>query len=760
MKDSDFTIREIDSLLEHLYKRLRGKKEGLSLVEPAAILLSKLKDSDDQTYRLYASRFFPIIVDALIAESFVSFGYDGLTSLLELVIDIPLLSGEYTPESVEKPLKKIQDKINRINSLLKEKVLLGEENEFTEEAADEKPDIFNENKKESAGVPFISVYATGSVPLTTGRVIQLSISLEITGESSLRNRYEPYITFDHISAEPNSSFEKQVFLAINLAEKYVSTAMSLRSLYRIPRRYTISFPEIASLPDPIYGMVTGGSAGFAITAILISLLSQLDLIKISYSIHPGTAFTGKIDGSGQVKAVEEGYISEKMRSVFYSTYDKLVIPKENLQSASKKLDSLLERHPARKLEIIPISSISDLCNEPRVMQKRRSGFWKTFFQHSFHWRKHIITSSAVLAAVLIYFFSLAPYLDRKIATVEFSDSTLVMRNKIGKKVTSFNTGFTQHRNNNSGYQRFFLEDYDNDGKNEAVCFLCESRFGHMTSPAKKNRLHIFIFDEQGRFVQRQLFDDETILGDDQLEGRGSRRGLFMRDIIILNDRTGQAVFFAPISHLSFSPASLLKYSVKTNNLEVFFHRGMLRDMRNGDYDGDGVTDIILSGYNTVLQSAVLVVLDPDHINGSSPYGHAYSAPGYTDDIAKYYIRMPHFYKYLVLRSEVKLDSSFHEDNKGLSLLVKSREEDVRFYFDNEMACFKAIVCDCKPIPRKYECRDSIAGVVKYDGIEEDQAWLAKNVQYWDGEKWVSEPVMNKSYLDLIAKKRSESETVR
>ena len=108
--DFGLSIREIDDLLQHLYLKLKGKKEGLSLAEPAIILLAQLKNANPSFYAPQLAQFTPIIMDTLISEAYISFGYEGLQSLSGIAGDIALATGEYIPSGVEEGLSRIQEK--------------------------------------------------------------------------------------------------------------------------------------------------------------------------------------------------------------------------------------------------------------------------------------------------------------------------------------------------------------------------------------------------------------------------------------------------------------------------------------------------------------------------------------------------------------------------------------------------------------------------------------------------------------------------
>ncbi len=744
MKDLDLRIKEIDDLLEHLYNRLKGKKEGLSLVEPASILLAYLKKNAPQSYLQHAPGFFPVIVDALLTEAFSSFGYDGLESLSDVASDIPVISGDYTPGIVEKNLGRIRKKLEGISAALGGNGpgdrILSAGGEMDESA---KTGFFRKNARGSVGLLLVSVYTSGEKPFTTGHIIRLHAEIRITGESSLRKRLNPAVAFDHISAEQNSQFEKQVYMAVRLAEDFVASTMKMKGVFRMPRQYTISFPESASFSDPVAGIMTGGSAGLAITTLLISLLGKLDLSGQRYLIRPGTIFTGAMGDTGRVLRVEDSHIGEKVRAAFYSTYTRLVVPEENLETAKKEFVRLAVEHPDRKLKIIPVSTITGTCADTEIMDVLKIPAGKPALQRILHWRKHLVSGISAAVAALIFSLFLFPCLDKTVTGIELIDSLLVMTNQAGKKVNTYNTGFTYGRKNVKRVQKFCMDDFNKDSKNEIVCLLSETRdMGSL--PGLYNRLHFLIFDHKGHLIQKYIYNDEKIMGQEIGDG-GINSHISICDVNMLPDSTGWGVFYIRINHSIFPPSAVIRYSLKSNSCQIFFHKGILRDMSVKDYDGDGNHDIILSGYNMELGSAVMIVLDSRYINGSSPDGYDYSIEGFDVDIAKYYIRFPDFHRYEYLRlPAMPLTVTLREADDGISVLVKSKKERVQFFFQKKMVCCKTKVTE-NPRTRRIITSSKIpAG--DYDEKEQDEKKLLEGVRYWDGEKWVAEPVINRSYL--------------
>ena len=747
MRDINLTVREIDDLLERFYNRLKGKKEGLSLAEPAAILLSYLKKYASQSYLLYAPGFFPVIIDVLTTEAFASFGCEGLESLLDVASDIPVISDDYTPGIVEDNLGRIRKTLERISAVLGGNDpgdrTLPADGEKDEPA---KTGFFREDVRGSVGLPLISNYTSGKALFTTSRIFRINAELRITGELNIRKKLDPVVTFDHMLPEHNSRLKKQILTAVRLAENFVASTMHMKSIFRIPRQYTISLPDTLFLPCPVAGMMTDDPAGLAITTLLISLLGKLDLSSRKYRVRAGSAFTGTIDDTGRIFPVEEPCISENVRSVFYSIYDRLVVPARNLETAENEFSRLARKHPDRKLEIIPASKITEICADTRVMEIRRTPAGKMILQRIFHSRKHLIAGISAVAAALIYFLFLSPYLDKTVARVRMVDSLLVMTNRNGNKVNTYNTGFTLVKENQKIYQRYYIDDFNGDGKNEIACLLSESRMPK-SKPGLYNRLHFLVFDHRGDLMQKYIYNDEKIMGEEIGEW-GINQSLSMQNINILPDSTGWGVFYISTNHISYPPSAIIRFSLKSNSCQMFFHKGILRNMTIKDFDKDGNPDIVLLGYNIELGSAVMIVLDPRYINGSSPEGHNYSVDGYDTDIAKYYIRFPEFrlYKYYAKKT-MRLFVSLHEDTNGFSILVKSMQEDVRFFFSDNVKCTKTDIVNC--YFKGYAKPDSIVAIADYNGKEQDKKRLLEGIRYWDGGKWVDEPVMNNSYLKFI-----------
>lgn len=749
MRSVDLSIMEIDELLEHLYKRLRAKKEGLSLVEPAVILLSFLKKKEHPAYLPHLTRFSPVIVDAIISHADKFLGYRGLESLSEVAKDIPLLSGDYRPEEIDDGLERISKRLGEIASTLKGvRRAAIDDDRISEKGPAGSEGFFCEHVWETAGLPLVSVYRTGSEPLAIGRIVWPLAELSINGEWSIRKKRKPVVAFEHMSAEPDSPFERQVHTAVAVAEEFAAGMTGMRSIFRLPRQYKISLPEIASLPASIKGIMTGESAGLAMTALLISVLGKLDLAKTRFFINPGTAFTGSIDRTGKILPVEDSLIREKVRTVFFSTCDRLVVPLGNNDTAIAELSALSAEWPSRRFDIIPVSCVSEACEDERIMRKVRVPAGKPSLQRIFHWRKHLAAGVSTAIVLYLLIFILPPYIDPAISNIELVDSLVVITDSTGRELTRYPLGFVVSKDNNA-CRRFFIDDFDGDGEDEAVCILAESRDSQSCS-ILKNQLHILTFNDRGSFEQQKTYNDiDYMRGYMDYTGRtpGHQLSLWSRPLV---DSRGRFMILTGTHHSTAPPMSVINFSPYQDELQVFLHRGYLHDMSTGDFDGDGSIDLLFSGFHSGLEKAVMVVLDPGNIDGSSPGCDNYPIPGHETDIAKYYVSFPDFEHYTYLKNRyMRLATAIQESGGGFSVHVRSRGEDAAFYFEGGIECVRAEILHSF---RKGKTKpDSIAAVV-YDGKKADENRLLEGVRYWNGEDWVAEPSANKKYLEFIKRK--------
>ena len=756
MKNPGLSLKEIDGLLEQLYRRLKGKDQGLSFAEPVAILLAGLKTDDNSLYSLQLPRFSSVMVNALISGAWKSFGFDGLESLSIVAGDIPLVTDIHRIDSVETGMNGMASRLAAISAILD-----GREPQPDQPGKDgpeppsAKRDFFRESVTGSIGLPLVSTFGTGTASFSTGRVVTLQAELVLTGEWSLRRKHEPALHFEHISAEPDSPFEQQIFLAIREAEKIASSKLGINGLQRIPREYRISLPELASLPSASIGMMSGGSAGLGMTALAISLLGKLDLCRKSRRIPEGTAFTGMIDDKGIVLPVAGHHLNEKVRSVFFSTCSRLAVPSSNMEKAAEELAGLRAQYPARRFELVPVSETADIFGDRKIAEIRNVPAARTILQRLFHWRKHLATGVAALAAAFALLYVLPPYLDRTVARTELVDSLLVMYNKSDHIIADHNMRFTLGKVPTTGNLGFFTVDCMGDGKKETIAIVSESKDSKSNRPIKE-QMHIILFDHNGKVVNSYAFSYwNEIQGIDINPYEGLITQLLDSSRPHM-DMEGNWDLYLLIYCSSAMTSTLVKIALPDFSRQIYANSGFINEFTFMDLDADGEEDLLAVGYNDILEAAFMAVFDPGRVAGASPDGYKYPVPGFEHDVAKYFIKFPDFYRAVPLgNSSGKLTPAFWRNSENFSVIVKSSKLDVQYFIDQKMRCESAIVSDFgigkiktknKPIR------------VYYDGVEKDEEDLKNGVRYWDGSGWVSEPVINRSYSGIAAEKKANADS--
>jgi hypothetical protein len=743
----DLSIKEIDDLLQHLYVKLKGKKEGLSLVEPAAILLEHLKNSNPAFYRLQLTRFTPVVTDALISKAHVSFGYEGLKSLQNAAGDIFQVTSEYVPTGVEESLGEIKEKVAEIESILAGKsVDTDEDQPFGAMGRSGRDSFFRERAWGAAEIPLVSTYSTGENSFSTGRVVTVRIEVRITGEWSARRRCDPVISFEHISAGPNSLFERQIHTAVKAAERHAASAMKMKGILRVPREYKISLPEIASFPDSAIQHLSGGSAGLAVASLLVTVLSRLDLSGKRLWLLSGTASTGMINDSGGVMDVEDSYVADKVRSAFFSKCSRLVLPEGNMATARKELSSLSERWPERKLDLISAFDLSSTCENTDVVASHGTPMGKPMLQRLFFWRKHAMAGLAPAAMALLVVFILPPYLDHKVSSVDIINSRIEMRNKYGRLVSIHSVGFKLIQF--AGSSRIYRHDIDGREGDEIITIISESR-QISSEKYRSNRLHFLAFDDEGTLMQNYIYNQEEIMGGEMDPWADQKTIMMIPSDAVFLDELGKGTVAVGISHATYTPASLVKVDLNRGESETFFHKGFFPVMTARDFDGDGRREILLAGYNLSLDASVVIVIDPAHMEGSSPRGHGYSVPGKAADIAKYYVKLPKFRLYERYHTSMyPFGVSLLEDSDTLRIAVKSKAEDVKYSITEDMRFVGAEVVLSHGMGANRP--DSIS-IFDYPGKERDEQELLEGVRYWNGARWSRDRAMNRSYLAHIDK---------
>ena len=448
--------------------------------------------------------------------------------------------------------------------------------------------------------------------------------------------------------------------------------------------------------------------------------------------------------AGRSWHVEDSHIAEKVRAVFFSRFSRLILPSGNLDTATRELASLSGEYPARRLDLVPAGDVAGLFSDPGVAAKSIAPAGKPLLQRLFMRRKHLAASLApVLLAVLVLFI-LPPYLDHNVETVTVVDGRLVMDNVYGRQVSTYEVEFTIRAQPSN--IRVYRHDMDDQPGEEILVILSQAR-KERRDKTDHDRLHFLVFSREGRLMHSNAYDPEEVMGKEKDPWADDKSISMVTADAVFLDELGKGIVAVGINFMTYTPAAILKADVINGRFEAFFHKGYFPEITTRDFDGDGKREILLAGFNTSLDASVVAVVDPAHMEGSSPRGHCYNIPGMDVDIAKYYLRLPEFRWFIRRNSPVLPPQRIDPEQRGYHQHLSSAAcaEDVKYSFVEGMKVSDVEVVMVHNM-RGGHAPDSISWI-DYPDKKRDEEELLAGVRYWDGEEWTSEPTMNRSYLE-------------
>ncbi|MBI3194936.1 MAG: hypothetical protein HYZ34_10795 [Ignavibacteriae bacterium] len=177
-------------------------------------------------------------------------------------------------------------------------------------------------------------------------------------------------------------------------------------------------------------------------------------------------------------------------------------------------------------------------------------------------------------------------------------------------------------------------------------------------------------------------------------------------------------------------------------------------------------EIVFGGENNGLQRAILVVLDHRAITGYSPTDDEHRPQGKLLGTEKFYIVFPRSDLARFSRVQRNRTNDLRLVENGIEIhIVESLHDDTQygpiFQFDNALRCIGITEEDLfATYHHKLETEGKLTKKLDAQYYED----LRQGVQYWDGDKFVKEPTMNKRYIEAIRSSESsdsqDSQAVR
>ena len=218
------------------------------------------------------------------------------------------------------------------------------------------------------------------------------------------------------------------------------------------------------------------------------------------------------------------------------------------------------------------------------------------------------------------------------------------------------------------------------------------------------------------------------------------------------DRDGKVEVIAEASQPPWSPNVIVKLNASAGTLvSEYWSRGAFDCFAHKDIDGDGIEEIIFGGQNNSYRRGCLAVFDPRYIKGHVPLPDTSTPEGVAQGMEKYYVMLPLVDLEGIIIGDVPnevLKIDVHNDGSMEIQVMDKSVAPIIYDFDSAMRCQKVRGSATFEVRyRKLESEGKITR--KLDNQYYDE--LRKGILYWDGEKFVSEPTMNKRYVEAMKK---------
>ncbi|MHB8579051.1 MAG: hypothetical protein ACYDA4_04215 [Ignavibacteriaceae bacterium] len=692
-------------------------------------------------------RFFSLIQSKENQSKYISYYLQFKDDIFSIILNDGL---DYsTPDELDK-LSAIVEKIISFSPLVdkseKEKLFNRIEN-----AKMRMKNILNEESSNVNG--YISGYSFSvnqvlieddqNAKLNSGIIEKLSIAILENGISEMKDS----ISFENNYDDKKNDLPGLLMTIMKLAKDDAEKLSNQNKTYK----FTFSFEK----KDYLY---CGNSMELGMAVLIYNSILIKQMYKYYFKFKDDVAFGCALDDSGFLIPLELEPLHLKLKTVFYSKYKKLVLPEENIIDARNLLAQLTDIYPNRNLELIPVKHYLTLFKNLDVVEICKL---KLKDKVRIHYNQYHIIANSVLSLLILIVLAfllvkvIIPNLDHNPVYTELRNDRFVACNKYGKTVWESeilsNEDLAAYKSLNYKAKRILLSDLNNDGINEILLLLDNEK-------EKLSKRTIFCYNYDGSIKW------ETVIPThDSLYGNVYCSNDIATNIIYVLNK--EKAIFIDFRVCALFPTFIDKINFEGKIISEFYNPGAIGQFI-GTKDIDGNDELICGGINNDIdKSGALIVFDPKFIKGCAP---GYRMPkNKSIGLMKYYLLFP---KTDVGRftnhgsSEIEL-IELH-DNR---IIVYVKEMDIFTDLENHQQ--KQEYGTIYTLDKSYNIlhvETSSEFDAKYQQLVEEgklkpvKDWvkykekLASRVRWWNGDKFVNHPAINKYYLLAKAKKNQAS----
>ena len=561
--------------------------------------------------------------------------------------------------------------------------------------------------------------------------------------SSRRSRSE---TADHVEFSNLIDIDKtKIVEQLNQVTTIAKKACSKQNI----KTHYYNFTYFFDIKEYIY---TGSSLGLGGVVLAYNSILINELCKHYYKFRNDTVFTAEIDKDGNLVKLDEKSLRLKLRAVFFSHYKKFVIPEDNIKEAKSELKLLNKKYTKRELQLIPIKSFENVFKNLDIIERCELKFKDKIIANYRRYHTAVNWVLSIMALCVIAFFIinyLIPVLDRNPVIPRLENKKFTAYNKYGIKVweSDFNAhdyeGVLLHEDHfiKSNFQ---IADLDNDNENEILVLNTYLK-------DYVNRRSIFCYKSDNALLwQYSKPTEEVYYGGNLFDDNYWIQNIKVFDF----NKDGKKEIITAGMLDPWFPCRITIYDNKGNEISHYWNAGHLNEIDTHDLDGDGKDEIYLMGLTNDSRywSAVLVVLDPDFVEGASfnTDPHRDGKPG----LEKYYIIFPktvltefcpsHHTNTREIITKGENNLSFAVCDGATIIYFDVKKSFLVYEFDKNMnvtsvGWSSSFISEYNDLVKERKL-EPIKDVADYNDS------LKNAVLYWDGDKFVNYATMNKHYL--------------
>ena len=475
----------------------------------------------------------------------------------------------------------------------------------------------------------------------------------------------------------------------------------------------------------------GNSLGIAVTLAFIEAILKYYNSKLIVIVNDCIAVTGGIDNDSNIISTSKEIIETKVETVFYSDAKIFCVPKNDQLWADEKFFELKKKYPSRDLEIVGLKDLEDLLSRRNVVDIRTQ---KIIVRSVKFIKKYWISALiSVLLAILLAFLYVMDFDDNPVMFKQ-DGYLLNILNKKGKTLWSVSLNFDPKvigQNLTVGSRKVI--DIDGDGMNEVL--ICEEDFSY--EDIRRGR--IVCFDNKKEVVWEYNFKDTVSTF------RLWTNNYFISIIDTLTILKTKALLLKARNEPNFPNAVFtidLNSGKRLDSLNTLWNAGGITNSIIGDYNEDGIKELVLGGLNNGYECAIFFSVNVDRIKGQTPSTERYVFKGNPMATLNNYILLPHSdYGKLMFRNNVVPYNTLYFDSKSKEFQVSTYdglENPILFHyrFDKD---FNFLWVDCAD--NAQQMRDSLVSQGKlnppFTNTNEYFKILRDQIRYWDGGIFLS-----------------------